>query len=299
LHPTPLLEPVELADVLGCHVVLKCENLNPTGAFKVRGGINLLSELAPEERLQGVVAASTGNHGQSIAYAARLFESRAIIFMPEGANSTKVAATKRLEAEVVLTGRDFDAARTAAEEFAEHRGMRYVHSSNEPLLVAGVATAAFEMFKVVPNLDLVFVPVGGGSGVLGAGVVARAINPSTKIIGVQSEGAPAVYRSWRDGKRVTTNEVNTFAEGLATREPFEMPLALFPRFVDEIMLVSDDQIAEGIRLLIRTTRQLAEGAGAAALTAAMARRGELREKRIGLILSGGNIMMEQLSQLLR
>jgi threonine dehydratase len=173
-----------------------------------------------------------------------------------------------------------------------------VHSSKESLLVAGVATATLEMLEIVPDLDVIFVPVGAGSGVLGAGVVARAFNPAIRVIGVQSEGAPAVYRSWRDGTRVVTENVKTFAEGLATREPFEMPLALFPRFVDEIMLVSDDQLADGIRLLIRMSRQVAEGAGAAAVAAAMIRRNELTGKSIGLILSGGNITIEQLSRIL-
>jgi threonine dehydratase len=298
LRATPLLESAELAAALGCRVVLKCENLNPTGAFKVRGGINLLGLLAPEERARGVVAASTGNHGQSVAYAARAFGCRATIFMPEVSNPIKVAATKGLGAEVVQIGHDFDTALVVAEEYANRHGMRFVHSSNEPHLVAGVGTAALEMFEAVPDLDVIFVPVGAGSGVLGAGVVARALNPAVKVVGVQSEGAPAVYRSWREGRRVVTENVATFAEGLATREPFEMPLALFPRFVDEIMLVSDDQLAEGIRLLVKTTRQVAEGAGAATTAAAMVRRSDLAGKNVGLILSGGNITVEQLSRIL-
>jgi threonine dehydratase len=218
--------------------------------------------------------------------------------MPEAANSLKVAATKALGATVVQTGRDFDSARVAAEEHAEHHGSRFVHSSNEPLLVAGVGTAALELLESFPELDVIFVPVGGGSGVMGAGVVARAVNPAIKVVGVQAEGAPAVYRSWREGRRVVTESVTTFAEGLATREPFAMPLALFPRLVDELMLVSDDQIASGIRLLIKTARQLPEGAGAATVAAATARRNELAGKNVGLILSGGNITIEQLSRIL-
>ena len=298
LQTTPTIEATELAAAIGCRVVLKCENLNPTGAFKVRGGINLLAALAPSERMRGVAAASTGNHGQSIAYAARLFACPATIFMPEAANPLKVAATEALGAKVVQIGCDFDAARLAAEQHAERAGLRYVHSSNEPLLVAGVGTAALEMFEAAPDLDVIFVPVGGGSGVLGAGVVARAVNPAVRVVGVQSEGAPAVYRSWREGRRVVTQKVATFAEGLATREPFEMPLALFPSLVDEIMLVSDEQIAEAIRLLLKTTRQVAEGAGAATVAAAMARRNELAGKNVGLILSGGNITVEQLLRIL-
>ncbi len=298
LRTTPAIEPPDLALALGCRVVLKCENLNPTGAFKVRGGVNLVAALAPEERAGGVVAASTGNHGQSVAYAARLFGCRAVIFMPEGANSLKVAATEALGARVIQTGRDFDSARIAAEEYAECHGSRFVHSSNEPLLVAGVGTAALELLEAVPELDVIFVPVGGGSGAMGAGLVAHSINPAIRVIGVQAEGAPAVYHSWKEGRRVVTESVATFAEGLATREPFAMPLALLPRLIDEIMLVSDDQIENGIRLLVKTARQVAEGAGAAAVAAAMTRRGGLRGKNVGLILSGGNITIEQLIRIL-
>ena len=298
LRPTPAIEPPDLASLLGCRVVLKCENLNPTGAFKVRGGVNLVAALAREERLRGVVTASTGNHGQSVAYGARLFNCRAVIFMPENANLLKVSATEALGAKVIQTGRDFDAARIAAEDYAEHYGSRFVHSSNEPLLVAGVGTAALELLESAPDLDVIFVPVGGGSGVMGAGVVARAVNSAIKVIGVQAEGAPAVYHSWREGRRIVTESVATFAEGLATREPFAMPLALFPRLVDEMMLVSDEQIASGIRVLVETARQLAEGAGAATVAAALARRSELAAKNVGLILSGGNITIEQLTKIL-
>jgi len=278
--------------------MLKCENLNPTGAFKVRGGINLLAATEPEVRKRGVIAASTGNHGQSVAYAARAFDSPATIFMPRDANPLKVAATASLGASVIQTGRDYDEARLAAEEHAALHNLRYIHSSNEPLLVAGVGTAALEMLEATPDLDTIIVPVGGGSGVLGAGVVARAVNRDIRIVGVQAEGAPAVYRSWREGRRIVTDRVDTFAEGLATREPFEMPLALMPQLVDEIVLVSDDQIAAAIRLIFETTRQVAEGAGAAAVAAAMTRRDELVGKRVGLILSGGNITTDQFRRIL-
>jgi threonine dehydratase len=298
LPRTPILEPAGLARALGCRAVLKCENLNPTGAFKVRGGVNLISSMDPQARARGVVAASTGNHGQSVAYAARLFGAPATIFMPEAANPLKVEATLAMGAEVIQTGHDFDTARLAAEEHAERLGLRYIHSSNEPLLVAGVATAALELLESVPEIDVLFVPVGAGSGVMGAGVVARAVNPAIRVIGVQAEGAPAVYRSWREGRRIVTDRIATFAEGLATREPFEMPLALFPRLVDDMMLVDDDAIAAAIRLILETARQVAEGAGAAPTAAALARRDELAGKTVGLILSGGNITSEQLRRIL-
>jgi len=298
LSVTPALESTGLAAALGCRAVLKCENLNPTGAFKVRGGVNLLASLEPAARARGIVAASTGNHGQSVAYAARLFGSRATIFMPEAANPLKAAAIRALGAEIVQLGRDFDAARLAAEEHATRLGLRYIHSANEPLLVAGVGTATLELLEAAPDLDVIFVPVGGGSGVLGAGTVARAVNPAIRVVGVQADGAPSVYHSWREGRQVVTENVATFADGLATREPFAMPLALLPRLVDEIVLVSDVAMAAAIRLLFETTRQVAEGAGAAAVAAAFAQRTKLAGKNIGLILSGGNITSEQLKRIL-
>ncbi len=298
LRPTPTIERPALDAALGCRAHLKCENLNPTGAFKVRGGINLLSTLDDEQRARGVLAASTGNHAQSVAYAARLFGTRAVIYMPEAANPMKVAATRAFGAEVVLVGRDFDEARRAGEVRASDEGMRYIHSADEPLLVAGVGTCALELFEVAPDLDALFVPVGGGSGVLGAAVVARAVKPGTRVIGVQAEGAPAVYLSWKAGRRVVTDEVATFAEGLATREPFDLPLQLLPGLVDEIMLVSDAELEAAIRLVLETTGQVAEGAGAAAVAAASRRRLELAGKSVGLILSGGNLGIETLRRIL-
>jgi threonine dehydratase len=298
LRPTPTLERPSLDAALGCRAYVKCENLNPTGAFKVRGGINLLSTLDDEQKARGVLAASTGNHAQSVAYAARLFGIRAVIYMPEAANPMKVAATRAFGAEVVLHGRDFDEARRAAEARARQEGMRYVHSADEPLLISGVGTYALELFEVAPDLDVLFVPVGGGSGVLGAAVVARAVNPKTRVIGVQAEGAPAVCLSWKSGHRVVTDEVSTFAEGLATREPFDLPLQLLPKLVDEIMLVSDAELEAAIRLLLETTSQVAEGAGAAAVAGAYQRRGELEGKSVGLILSGGNLGLATLRRIM-
>lgn len=298
LRPTPTLERPALDAALGCKTYLKCENLNPTGAFKVRGGVNLLAGLAPSERSRGVLAASTGNHAQSVAFAAKLFGAPAVIFMPEGANPLKVAATRALGAEVVLTGRDFDEARRAGEERARRDGLRYVHSADEPALIAGVATCALELFEVAPDLDFLFVPLGGGSGAVAAASVARIVNPSTRVIAVQAEGAPAIYLSWKEGRRVTTERVATFADGLATREPFDLPLALLPGLISEIMLVSDADLEAAILLLLETTQQLAEGAGAAGVAAAMLRRDEIRDKNVGMILSGGNLVTGDLRRIL-
>lgn len=298
LRPTPVLEPAELGEALGCSVSLKCENMQPTRSFKVRGGIHLISTLSDDERARGVLAVSTGNHAQSVAYAARLFRVPATIYMPEDANPLKMAATRRLGARVVQSGHDFDAAKEAAESFAAQAGLRYIHSGNEPFLIAGVATAALEWLEATPDLETLFIPLGGGSGVLGAAIVAHAINPAIRVIGVQSQGAPAVYRSWKEGRRIETDAVHTFAEGLATRRPFELTLAWLPRLVDDVMLVSDAELRAAIRLLFATTRQVAEGAGAAALAALCQRRQELAGRRVGLMLSGGNLTDRQVREIL-
>ena len=198
LSPTPLLRHPLLGHALGTEVWVKHENHQPTGAFKVRGGINLLSRLGPDERARGVIAASTGNHGQSVAYAAALFGSRAVVCVPEGANRVKVAAIKAWGAEVVEHGRDFDEARLHCEQLAAEGGHRYVHSGDEPLLIAGVATETLEIVEQQPAIDVVVVPVGGGSGAAGACIVAGALGGRLEVIGVQSEAAPAAFRSWQE-----------------------------------------------------------------------------------------------------
>lgn len=297
LRPTPTVVPEALSEALGCRAYVKCDNLNPTGAFKVRGGVYLLAQMCAEERARGVIAASTGNHAQSVAYAARLFGVPAVIYMPAAANSLKVAATRALGATVIQAGADFDLCRVAAEAHAERDGLRMVRSI-EPALISGVATATLELLEQAPDLDLIVVPVGGGSGVLGAGVVARAVNPAIRVVGVQAEGAPAIYESWKQGRRVTTERADTFAEGLATRQPFELTLELLPKLVDEMMLVSDDELRAAIAMLIESARLVAEGAGVAAVAAAMRRRDEWAGKKVGLMLSGGNITADQLREIL-
>lgn len=298
LRPTPLLKPPALGEALGCEAWLKCENLQPIGAFKVRGGLNLVSRLTPEERERGVITASTGNHGQSIAFAARAFGVKAVIAAPEGANPYKVQAMRRLGAEVVLRGRDFDEAREWVEEEARRRGYRYVHSMNEPLLIAGVATAYLEILEEVPDLDCIIVPVGGGSGAAGACIVAKSLNPAIRVIGVQAERAPAVYLSWKEGRLLETPGCDTFAEGLATRVAFELPVRIMRRYLDDMVLVSEEEMKEAIVLLLETAHQLAEGAGAAATAAALKMRDRLAGKRVALMLSGGNITLDTLRHIL-
>jgi threonine dehydratase len=297
LRPTPLYGYAGLTDLVGAEVFVKHENHQPVGAFKVRGGVNLISQLSADERGRGVIAASTGNHGQSIAYAARLFRVPATICVPEQANPVKVASMRGLGAELVFHGRDYDDAREHCEQLARERGYRYVHSGNEPLLIAGVGTETLEILEEQPATDVVIVPIGGGSGAAGACIVAKAVNPAVRVIGVQSEAAPAAFRSWREG-RLVEDTMETFAEGLATRTAFELPQQILRQFLDDFVLVSDDEIRAAQVLMIEATRNLVEGAGAAPLAAALRLREQLPGKRVALILSGGNASREQLLEVL-
>jgi threonine dehydratase len=297
LRPTPLFAYPALNELVGAEVFVKHENHQPVGAFKVRGGINLISQLSPEERERGVIAASTGNHGQSIAYAARLFGVRATICAPDEANPVKVASMRGLGAELVFHGRDYDEAREHCEQLASERGHRYVHSGNEPQLIAGVGTETLEILEQQPKIDAIIVPIGGGSGAAGACIVAKAINPAIRVIGVQSEAAPAAYRSWRE-RRLVEDRMETFAEGLATRTAFELPQRILWRWLDEFVLVSDDEIRTAQALMIESTRNLVEAAGAAPLAAALRLREQLAGKRTALSLSGGNASREQLLDVL-
>lgn len=295
--PTPLIQPWLLKEELGCTVYVKCESLTPIGAFKLRGGINLLARMTDEERAHGIVTASTGNHGQSIAYASRLFGARAIIYGPEGANPDKVRSMRALGGEVVLYGKDIGEFLGEAQRRAAAEEMRFVHPANEPLLIAGVATYTLEILEAVPDLDVLIVPLGGGSGVIGASVVAKAINPGIRVIGVQAAGAPAVYESWRAGRMISFDSLQTFAEGLATREAFALPFAMRSG-VDDVVLVSEEEMRQAILLLLRAGRLLAEGAGAAATAAAVRLRDELAGKKVAVVLSGGNLTLDTLTRAL-
>jgi threonine dehydratase len=297
LRPTALYSYPALSERLGAEVFVKHENHLPVGAFKVRGGVNLVSQLDSEERERGVIAASTGNHGQSIAYAARLFGVRATICVPERANPVKVASIRALGAELAFHGRVYDDAREHCEQLAREHGYRYVHSGNEPLLIAGVGTATLEILEEQPGIDVLVVPIGGGSGAAGACIVAKAVNPGVAVVGVQSEAAPAAYRSWREG-RLVEDRMETFAEGLATRTAFELPQQILRRSLDDFALVSDEEIRSAQAQMIDATRNLVEAAGAAPLAAALRHRERLAGKRVALIASGGNVSRDQLLDVL-
>jgi threonine dehydratase len=289
VHPTPLLRHPLLVERTGLDLYVKHENHNPTSAFKVRGGLNLVRSLPAAERARGIVTASTGNHGQSIAFASQLEGVGCTVFVPDGNNPEKNAAMRAYGATVREGGRDFDEARECCEAEAAATGARYVHSANEPLLIAGVGTYGLEIFEALPEVEAVLVPIGGGSGASGICLARSGLRAKTRVIGVQAEQADAFARSWRDGTRVVGAAANTFAEGMATRVTFDLPFSILRRELDDIVTLSEDELAEGVRLALATTHNLAEGAGAAALAAAFKLRSQLTGRRVVTVMSGGNL----------
>jgi threonine dehydratase len=298
VRPTPLYEWPALTELLGCRFFLKHENHTPTTAFKVRGGIHLIARLPEDQKRRGIIGCTTGNHGQSLAYACRLFRVRCVLVVPVDCNPDKIAAMRALGAELIEHGRDFDEAREHCEAVRHREGLRYVHSANEPDLIAGVGTYALEIFDELPDPDVLLVPVGLGSGICGAALVAAARRPAIQVIGVQAEQAPAVTLSWRQGRRVETGPPQTFAEGMATRVPADMTLEIMRRLVHEMVLVSEPALREAIRLLLRLTHNLAEGAGAASTAAAFQMRDRLAGKTVVGVLSGGNLDLRELGRIL-
>jgi len=296
LRPTPLYRYPALAELTGAQVWVKHENHQPVGAFKVRGGVNLIRQLDADERDRGVITASTGNHGQSVAYAAELFGVHAIVCMPEQANPVKVESMRALGAEVIFHGRDFDDAREYCEKQASERGYRYIHSGNEPALIAGVATYTLEILQAQPDTGVIVVPVGGGSGAAGACVVAKAVRPSIEVIGVQAEAAPAAYRSWR-ARELVADTMGTFAEGLATRTAFELPQRILRELLDDFVLVSEEALKSATRTMISKTRNLVEPAGAASLAAVLGSPERFAGRKVAIVCSGGNISPAQLMEL--
>ena len=290
---TPLHRYLALDKLIGAEVYLKHENYQRLGAFKLRGGINLLSQLSEEERAQGVATASSGNHGQSIAYAASVFGAKAVVAVPEGANPGKVESIRNLGAEVIFHGRNFDEAREHVERLSKEEGYRYDHAVNEPRLIAGVGTYTLEIVEDLPDVEAIIAPVGGGSGACGACIVAKAVNPAIQVIGVQAARAPAAQLSWRQG-RVVEAPMETIAEGLATRSGYELTQEILRDLLDDFLLVSDEEMDEAIVLHLEKAHTLTEHAGAASLAGALKIRDRLRDKKVVLVVSGGNISMEHL-----
>ncbi|UYM07389.1 threonine ammonia-lyase [Solicola gregarius] len=287
LGPTPARSFPGLDRAAGTSVLVKHENTNPTSAFKVRGGLNLIGTMPSVERRRGVVGYSTGNHAQSLAYAARTFDVPCTIVMPDNPNPTKAQAVRDLGAELVEAGQTFDDCRSYAESIAQERGMRLVSAANERPIIAGVATLYLELIEDAPDLDAIVVPVGSGSGAAAACLVAESLAPSCRVVAVQSSASPAAYESWRAGEIVEPPN-RTRAEGLATGSGFELPQHIFRERLAEFVLVDDDQIRDAQRIMLHEAHTLAEGAGAAALAAVLAYPDSFRDQRVALVCTGAN-----------
>ncbi|MCA9581283.1 MAG: threonine dehydratase [Myxococcales bacterium] len=289
LPRTPLYRYALLSARMGFDAYVKHENHSPIGAFKVRGGVNLFANLGDSQRARGVVTATRGNHGLSMAWAARTFGSRAVIYVPKGNNPEKNAIMESIGGEVVNYGRDFDEARSEAEAHAENERLRYVHPANEPLLIAGVGTYAVEVAEDLPDADVIIVPIGGGSCMAGTVLALRTLRPDIQIIGVQAERAAAFAHSLESGKLETIDSADTFADGLATRYAFELPFSIIKDKIDRIVLVSEDEMRQAVRTVLETTHNVAEGAAAAVFAAAWKIHRELAGKRVVLVHTGQNI----------
>lgn len=297
LPPTPMWSYPVLDRRVGARTYVKHENAQPTGAFKVRGGINLLATMPEDQRAAGVLTYSTGNHAQSIAYAARLFGIPCTVVMPENPNGAKVAAAEALGARLEIEGATMVEAGEHAVKLAVERGNRLIDPTGDPALIAGVGTLYLEMLSLRPELDAIFVPVGAGTGAAGACLVARAIAPRCRVIAVQSSLAPAAHDSWRAGELVR-RPMRTAADGLATGSAFEATQEIM-RELDDFVLVTDDELRAAQRLLLTEAHTLAELAGCAGLAALLTRRDEFAGREVGVVCTGGNAGPAELERLLR
>ena len=286
-----------LSRMLGFEAHLKLENLQPIGAFKVRGGTYSAATLDAEQRTRGIIGASTGNHGQSLAYGANRLGVRCVIAMPVESNPMKVESMRALGAEVEFHGANFEEARLWAEDYAEREGLRYVHHINSPDLITGVSTLALEVVEDLPDVDTIIVPIGGGSGAIGQCLVAKALRPDVEVIGVQAAGAPAVYNSWRD-RTLQQAPIDTAAEGLATGYAYYIAVKTFIDKMDDMVLVSEAEIRDAVLLLLRGAHIVAEESGAATTAAAVQLKDRLQGKKVAIMVTGGNMTPEHLRTLL-
>ncbi|MDW8193159.1 MAG: threonine ammonia-lyase [Synergistota bacterium] len=298
IHKTPIESSKTLSKLSNCDVFLKLETFQKTGSYKVRGALNKILNLKENRMIKGVIAASAGNHAQGVAYSASQVGVYSLIVMPETAPMSKIAATRNYGAEVILHGEDFDSAYKKAKELAEEKNLYFIHAFDDPEVIAGQGTIALEILEDLKDVQAVIVPVGGGGLIAGVSTAIKEINPKIKVIGVQAEGAPAVYLSIREGKIIELEKVNTIADGIAVRRPGEITTQIIKKYVDEIILVSDEEIASAILLLIERGKLIVEAAGAVGVAAIIARKISLKGEKVLVILSGGNIDVNMIARLI-
>jgi threonine dehydratase len=299
LHLTPTVTSTRLGKRLGVHLTLKCENLQKTGSFKVRGALNKIDQLDAAARRAGVVTVSAGNHAQAVAWASRGAGVNATVVMPAAASPAKVEASRGYGAEVVLHGESSIQAIQKARELEKERGLTFVHPFDDELVCAGAGTVALELLDQVDDLDVVVIPIGGGGLIGGMAVALKEAKPSLRVYGVEPTGAPSMRRSLDEGRAVRMESVKTIADGLAAPMAGEIPYEIVRRYVDDVVLIDDDAIAAGMRELLVNTKFLAEPAGAAATAAVLARAIPLHDgERVAVILSGGNVDLPKLAKII-
>lgn len=298
LSPTPLRRYASLDEETGCRVLVKHDNHLPTNAFKARNALSFITALPPEQRRRGVVAATRGNHGAGLAWAGSQLGVPVVICVPVGNNPEKNAAIRGHGATLIEEGRDYDAAVEVAQRLVQDRGLVMAHSTNDAHVIAGAATTSAEICEQATDLDAIVVSIGGGSQAVGALVATRALRPDVPVYGVQAAGAAAIHNSWHAKERRTNDVANTFADGLATRSTYDFTFPALLEGLAGFVTVTEPEIASAVRMLIRTTHNLAEGAGAAGLAGLIALKPQLTGKTFAIILSGSNIDAETLRRVM-
>ncbi len=298
VHKTPIDSSKTLSLLSGCDIYLKLENLQKTGSYKVRGAFNKVLKLKERGIKNGVIAASAGNHAQGVAYAASKSRLPSVIVMPETAPISKISATKSYGAEVVLWGEDFDSSYSKAIEISKERDLTFIHAFDDPDVIAGQGTIALEIIESLDDLDLIIAPIGGGGLISGISLAIKETKPNTRVIGVQAEGAASMYLSVKEGKPIKIERVNTIADGIAVRKPGEITFNIIQKYVDDIVLVSDEEIASAILFLMERAKLIAEAAGAVGVAAAISGKIPLKGAKTLIVISGGNIDVNMMARLI-
>jgi threonine dehydratase len=298
VHETPLEYNTTFSELTGNEVYLKLENFQKTGSFKVRGAFNKIMKLTAEERKKGVITASAGNHGQGLALAAKKSGIKATVVVPKGTPIIKVQAIKGYEAEVIEHGKTFDEAYHRAKEIQKRKEMTFIEAFNDLDVIMGQGTAGLEIMKQLPDVDIIVVPIGGGGLISGISLYCKAKNPKVKIVGVQAEGARTVYNSFKKGKLEVAKTEETIAEGIAVKRPGKLTFDIIKENVDDVVLVNDEEIANAILMCMERAKIIVEGAGAAPLAAILNNKIPVKNKKIVIVLSGGNIDVNLINKII-
>jgi len=298
LNRTNLIYYSELSRIIGCEAFIKHENHNPTGSFKIRGALNFFHHMSREELEAGILVATRGNHGLAMAWAGQWFNVPCTVVVPEGNNPEINRIIERYGAELIVHGEDFYDAQSYCEELVDSAGYYYVQQGNEPEILNGLATMGLEILEDLPDVDTIICPIGGGAGCASILKTARAIRPDIEIIGVEPQNVPYFYQSWKQGEIVTLDEAHTIADGLAARSVFHLPYVILKDAINEVVLLSEDEILEGVRMALTATHNLAECAGAVSLMAAYKLGDRLAGKKVVMIMSGANMNTETLKQVI-